>query len=257
MASRAITQRIFVTDTSFSSDDLSSLHGEADAFAMSGKVRYTPARSVALCFLDIETPMSAKNLTLFVLSTCFALAGCESKGSVPTDPIKGSKARQAAEAYLMAMQYSDEDAAFKVHIDSTDDGTWCGSEQFSKILSRMREGADEKECRRARILTDARPEELDDEAMMLLQTMRFVCENPEGTCKDYARVTFFSRCEQLEKTRGKLSNYIIQRESPDASGSEVTLYVDLDYGKPPVKRAAIHMKKVGSSWYVEDEPGEL
>lgn len=194
---------------------------------------------------------------LLLLASCAVFTGCESKGSVPTDPIKGSEARQAAEAYLVAMQYGDEDAAFKVHVDATDAGTWCGSEQFEKILTRMRSGADEKECKRAQILTDARPEELDDEAMMLLQAMRFVCENPEGTCKDYARVTFFSSCAQLEATRGKLKNYIIQRESPDASGSEVTLYVDLDYGTPPIKRAAIHLKKVGSGWYVTDDPGEL
>lgn len=196
-----------------------------------------------------------------VVAVCVMLSsismGCERRGSVPTDPIEGSDARRAAEDYLTALQYGDEDAAFKNHVETTPQGTWCGSEGFEKILERMRKGADEKECRRAEILTDARPEELDDKAMMLLQTMRFVCENPEGTCQDYAKKTFSSRLTQLESERGKLSNYIIQRESPDADGERVTLYVDLDYGSPPIKRAAIHMKKIESRWFVEDDPGEL
>ena len=147
--------------------------------------------------------------------------------------------------------------AFTSHLDATPLGTWCGSRAFRELLQKLRAGKNEQECERARALTDARPEELDDDAMMMLQTMRFVCEQPQGRCHDYARKVFTSRMQGLEVERGALKSWRVTKELPGEGAEQVVLYVDLEYEKTGKKRAVMTMRQTPLGWRVSNEPGEL
>lgn len=82
----------------------------------------------------------------------------------------------------------DVEQVFATHIDSTLQGDLCRKE-LRDILDKART-LDAEGCATTVALYNQVASRAPDELEFALQTGRWVCENPQGTCVDYARDVF-------------------------------------------------------------------
>ncbi len=115
-----------------------------------------------------------------MLAAVAALAACT--------PAPEREARAAAERYLEAWRFRDADALFGAHAASSARGTYCSSSAFAALHDRIKRTTSAESCADARGRSpDA---DADPEVALLHQLVRFVCEEPSGSCRDYQRRVF-------------------------------------------------------------------
>lgn len=188
---------------------------------------------------NVKTHLAA---ALLGVACSLIFAGCDGwKRSEETDePSEPSHpAVKVVESYLEAVQYRDVERAWNHHVESTERGLYCSSDAFEKVLERTREEKTERDCRDVRKVGPERRASLEEDAVLLLQILRFTCEHPEGTCRDYAREVFTT---QLPKSKiwEQTGEYRIRRV--EADDEETNVYVDLWRGE--AAEAEIHRQNV-------------
>lgn len=168
-------------------------------------------------------------------------------------------ATEALEGYLMALQYGDAERLFVWHIEGTPAGTWCGSESFGALLDRVKQERTPETCQQVRALTaPAQAAPLEDEQALLVQTMRFVCEHPEGHCRDYAERVFRSGLEASPAWRVRLRGHTIERVQPGPEPGTAIAYVDLIYPEPiGTRHETLRLERTPLGWRVADPLPEL
>jgi hypothetical protein len=190
---------------------------------------------------------------------------CEN-GSEPTfrgtTRASAHPAGEAARAYLDALKYRDADSLFEHHVAGTRAGSYCGSETFQRIWSHLSEARTERDCEEARVVTERRPRGLGEEARLAFQVLRFQCEHPEASCRDYAREVFDAQRVESLLWRAPLVDYEIGRiiSGESEASSEVlqraVAYVDLTLEDDAGERGqTVHtrlsLRRVDSRWLVE------
>lgn len=174
--------------------------------------------------------------------------GCQE--SKAPEPARGAEAREALDGFLTALQYGDFDGVYFGHIESTPLGYWCASESFSQVLEATREARTDAECERARKITDAQGLEIDDQTALLVQTMRFVCEQPQGRCHDYARRVMKSTVESSPYWATRLQGWTVHKFLPKGDDA-ATAYIDLMYPAPVgTQRETLELRKTPLGWRV-------
>jgi hypothetical protein len=161
-----------------------------------------------------------------------------------------------ARAFLKAVQYRDVERAFDQHLEQTDQGVYCASDGFQKVLERTRDEKTEKDCEDARKMSPQARAALEDDAELLVQILRFACEQPEGTCRDYARQVFTSQLPRTDFWRG-LENFEIREVHRE--GASATAYVDYWTGaksEASLQRRALKLRRVDGDWVVATSFGE-
>lgn len=194
-----------------------------------------------------------RSLFVLLIAAALGLGACErSPGAPTTEP-----SREAIEGFLMALQYGDAEGAFRWHVESTPASTWCASRSFRELLERVREGRGDAECERARAITEAQPEGVGDASMMLVQTMRFVCEQPEGRCADYSWRVFESGLTATPAWRVRLQGFAVPRIEGEGAEAAVA-YVDLIFPEPiGTRHEAVRLVRTPLGWRVATPLSEL
>ncbi len=191
--------------------------------------------------------------------------GCESKNSppassqqaIPRGKVLVHVSQPVLERHLDAYIYGDMVGAVQTHVASTEESTWCRSRSFTNLFEELRRNKDDAACEQAVALTSEEQAqgELEDEELLMMQTMRFVCERPHATCQDYAQSVYRSALAQTPYWTARLERYEI-REMNEAQPGEVRAYVDLHFPAPlGTKRELVVLKSVreggNTQWFVQ------
>lgn len=188
----------------------------------------------------------------------FATAGCDStkpageKSSGQTSEGEASPhpARRVARRFLEAVKYRDVDGAFRAHIESTSQGAYCRTDAFHRVMERTRREKTKFDCRDARKLDARERAALDDDAALLVQILRFTCENPEGDCLDYQERVFESHLPSTVFW-SQLDGYEITQFRVD--GSHADAYIDFWHGERRggnLRHRTLELQKVQGGWVV-------
>lgn len=161
------------------------------------------------------------------------------------------------EAYVRALQYRDAQTLYTMHLESTASGTYCSSPVFARMLQRVKQRKlDAQACSRAALLTRLDDQELDAEAALLGQLVRFGCEHPQGTCTDYAKQVFEAGLRGAPLWGKPLQGFRVQRVL--GSGDEAIAYIDLSYPAPlGTVHKAVALTHTTSGWHVATPIEEL
>lgn len=198
-----------------------------------------------------------------VVMCCVAIAACEPREAQVDAPPSVRQGRVLAhvsqpklERHLDAYVYGDISGATQTHIASTMQNTWCTSRSFMSLFDRLQRSKDDAACEQvAAVTSDAGAlATLKDEELLMMQTMRFVCEQPEATCQTYSEHVYRSTLEQTPYWTGRLERYEI-RTMTEQEGGEVKAYIDLYFPEPVgVRREFVVMRRVGEAsdeWRVQ------
>lgn len=164
---------------------------------------------------------------------------------------RADPATKATSTMLNALQYRDVTGVYAQHLESTGRSTYCASMPFHRLMDRVKKSKpDAKACTQAKSVTDAKS--LDDELKLFFQVVRFLCQHPKGTCRDYGRLLFEQQLKQSELWRRPLSSYRIVRTVPQKEHTVV--YVDLVFDAPKQTRhMSFHVKQVETRWVITNE----
>jgi hypothetical protein len=180
------------------------------------------------------------------MASCKVDARNEQAPAHPAEP-------RAAE-FLDALKYGDADRAAALHIESTANGFYCGSDRFAEVLEMARVKRSDAECARLAEAGDERLAELNAEARLLVQIVRFSCEYPKGDCAAYGEKVFKSHlAAELDRPsfHWRSGDWSIRKVMGD--DNEAIVYVDLRPSQG--KKAAfetLSMKRIDGQWYVAE-----
>lgn len=155
------------------------------------------------------------------------------------------------ERHLDAYKYQDEEGALKTHLQGTRQTPWC-EEAFERVLREVAKKRSAQGCARAKALSSDTEsfEALDEEAQLMTQTLRFVCEQEgRADCMDYARAVYRSTLEGSSLWQSSFQDYTVEKMYED--GEVVTAYIEVhDQGGNP-RRATAKLQRVeDGSWRV-------
>lgn len=153
-------------------------------------------------------------------------------------------ARDVVEQFAGAVVAGDVEQIFATHIDSTPQGEFCRKE-FRDILEKART-LDEAGCATTTALhaevaglNDLAP----DEVQLALQTGRWVCENPRGTCVDYARTVFE---QTLQRSMFAEPMTVVSIDEVVGDASNAVAQITLNVSKPHT----LYLQNVGDGWRI-------
>ena len=192
-------------------------------------------------------------------------AACEREApsEVGAGRVVGSPATHEAftalDAYLEAFVYGDAKGAFSRHVASSGQSVWCESERFAAALAALRTRRDEASCQAANAVTEDRAalEELDAQQQLMMQTLRFLCEQPEGSCRDYAERVYRSSLASAPLWRARPTAYHIEAIKPEgARGASAYVTLKRGGGGERALRELIVLERLeapasGASWRVQ------
>jgi hypothetical protein len=193
-------------------------------------------------------------LSLLLSGWMLAATGCDAPEST-SPPTFDHPAAERVRSFLQAIQYRDVERAYQLHVESTEQGIYCSSDSFKKVLERTRKRKTKTDCRDARKLSDRRRAALENDAELLVQILRFTCEQPDGDCRDYARRVFTSQWPESRLWQ-RLDDFELKRVDP--RDGEAVVYVDVvrkHEGTRRVFHRSLTLKRYGGEWYVADQPG--
>ena len=186
-------------------------------------------------------------------------------------------AQQTASRFAQALKYADDQALFSLHVESSPQGTYCVSPQWARLRDGALKRADPTTCAQARALTRAlaqQPDEPTDEPTgeptddpqddssedaqlaLMSQLMRFVCEQPQGSCRDYAQAVFLSELRRAplypHRPKAITLQQLLER------GDEAVVYLDLDYAPPlGLQPRLLRLRRTPQGWLVTSSLSEL
>lgn len=203
---------------------------------------------------------------MLLLVGCALLGVCASCDSTPVTPAGEAasapstptyRGRHASEqvltSYLEAFLYRDATLAFEADVASSEQGRWCAMGSFRQLLTRLSAEQDAQKCAHAREVTSSEEAfaALDAEQALMVQTLRFVCEHPKGSCRDYARQVYGATLSENPYWRERLQGYEVARVVPSDEGSSATAHVELDYAQPFGKhRETVELRRLPDGWRV-------
>ncbi len=198
--------------------------------------------------------MSGGRIAALLLAVFVPLAGCVSTCGSPAparrDAGEASPPERALRQFLEAVQYRDVERAWKRHAASTDQGAYCRSGAFEKVLQRTREEMTERDCRDAEKMDAERRARLEEDAALLVQILRFACESPEGRCVDYQRRVFVSQVPESDLWED-LEGFEIGEIRVD--GERAKAYVDYWSGErseSTEQHRTLELERVDDRWVV-------
>ena len=163
-------------------------------------------------------------------------------------------AQQVASQTLEGLKYRDAAGVAAHHIEGTSAGTYCRSAAFGRVLTKLRQAApDPALCQRLRQPQAAPPGEADP-AGLLRQVGRFVCEDPQGGCREYGRRVFSSQLQQSGLWQMPISGYRVIKAT-QRSPEEATVYVDITRAGR-THHHMLHVRAVEGAWVVTDDLGD-
>ncbi len=192
----------------------------------------------------------ARIISLLACATLLAVATAGCKADPAAHP-----AKQRLVAFLDALKYKDAEHAAALHVESTNQGLYCHSKAFAHALSKARAKATPAECARVDKLGAAKLDRLSSEARLLVQIVRFACEQPKAGCAAYGQRVLQSQLDHLVHrgagSRWAITDYKIQKVLGGAN--QAVAYVDLVHtGDRARTHQTLTLKKVGTKWYVSE-----
>ena len=172
---------------------------------------------------------------LTTLAIVLGLGGCEAE----------HESRNVVDQFALALQYGDIAGMFAAHVDSTQQGEFC-RKSFRDLLDRSRELSAEG-CEQVRSLTSGN-KEMPDELALAVQTGRWACEHPKGTCVDYARTVFEQAVAASDLSAEPLSSVRVRQLNGDATSA--VAYVDAETKSGVTHHRTLRLKLVGEGWRV-------
>lgn len=203
--------------------------------------------------ITLAKPPTAARWSLLLVALV-ALPACRSRAG-QRGP--SHAATPQVEAFARALQYRDAQTVYTMHLESTASGTYCGSPVFSRMLQRVKQRKlDAQACSRAALLTRLDEQDLDAEAALLGQLVRFSCEHPQGTCADYGKQVFEAGLRAAPLWQKPLKGFKVQRVL--GTGDEAIAYLDLSYPEPiGTVHKAVALAHTTSGWHVATPIEEL
>jgi hypothetical protein len=172
-----------------------------------------------------------------LLLTLLLLIACESD----------HPARPTVDRFVEAMQYGDVDGMLALHVDGTSSSDWC-REEFRTALAKARDSVDREECRRIRSLGADDLEAMDDELRLAVQVAGWVCENPEGTCEQYAETVFRQTIEGHPLVLAPPKKISVRRVFGDEA--RAAAYIDLTDASGTTRHRTLELQKYGDQWRI-------
>ncbi len=194
----------------------------------------------------------SRGLTGCAVVFACAVSACERPQETTTREV-----RAATATFLDALKYGDAQALVDAHIEGSPRSQWCTSESFRAVLESVRaRKPSAQECTQVRRAMRA-GEEVTDEERLMLQTVRFICEEPNGRCHDYARRVFTSQLEDAPLWRARPTSYTIREVTLRGDG-RAAVYVDLASAAPDAPRhITLHLQHTPLGWRVSDDLAQL
>lgn len=188
--------------------------------------------------------------SLLVAALC---AGCKDNGAE-------HPAADRARDFLEAVQYGDFESAAAMHIDGTERGFYCASQAFDASADEARRAATDEECERLEQLGSGDFERFEPEARLLVQMVRFYCEEPDGDCRDYGRRVLESHLRAVEHSEGPTPWSFEEFELKKVVGDddEAVAYLDLHGGADAQRptHETLTLRRVDGQWVVDDSPDD-
>lgn len=156
-------------------------------------------------------------------------------------------ATPALREFLDALQYGNVDGAYSRHIDSTAQSAWC-SPPFQAALRKAQTEPDKQECVRVRSMTTSDLDSLPDEVRLAVQIAGWACENPDGSCQDYAGAVFRQSVADHPLVTSKPRSYTIRRMFGE--DARAVAYVDLVLSDGATEHRTFELQKIESIWHV-------
>jgi len=144
---------------------------------------------------------------------------------------------------MNAVQYDDDERAFAGHVLSTDSSPYC-IDSFARVLSKVKENATDAGCEEARALTGEEIQGLDDEARLIAQMTRTVCEDPTIDCIGYSQRVF----ETMWSEKPELVSFELKKVLGDET--QAAAYVDLETSEG-IDHRTVKLIRVGQAWKIE------
>lgn len=161
-------------------------------------------------------------------------------------------AREAATRYLEAWRFKDTEALFAAHAESSARGTYCASPAFAALHDKVKRTSSPGACAEARAAGPA-PEGLDPEAALLLQLVRFVCEEPEGDCRGYQRRVFDAALEVSPAWAGALERAEVDSVEATTSTARARVVLHHTCCEAPA-RVTLPLERAPTGWRVAGPP---
>lgn len=173
--------------------------------------------------------------SLFIVLV-WTLVGCE------TDP-----AQQQIEKFALAIASKDATTIVANHVLSSQQNDYCQSDEFERIVDQVRRGTTPQKCEK---FSSSKPDEvsaLDDEARLLFQIARMVCEDPNLDCVHYGQRVLTSQIPVdplWGRVQGepKILKVIREGDAPKAAA-----YIEFSAGSEKVVRA-LKIENINGKW---------
>ena len=150
--------------------------------------------------------------------------------------------RATATGVLDAWVYGDFNGIANAHVAGTQASEYC-SQTFVGVLENERKKLTQERCDAIGAINAETATELPDEARLLVQIQRTLCEDKQATCVSYATKLLQSQFE----TTPRPTKYELKKVMGDESTAVV--YVDLTTTSG-VEHRVIQMKPIDGKWRV-------
>ncbi len=167
-----------------------------------------------------------------MMALFLAICGCDS----------AHPSRTTVTGVLDAWVYGDFGGIAKAHVAGTQSSEYC-SETFVGVLENERKKLTQDRCDAVSSIKADTAKSLPDEARLLVQIQRTLCEDKQTTCVSYASKLLRSQFEATPRP----TRYEVKKVMGDESTAVV--YVDLTTANG-VQHRVIQLKPIDGKWRV-------
>ncbi|MEZ4460410.1 MAG: hypothetical protein R3E66_11930 [bacterium] len=156
-----------------------------------------------------------------------------------------------AEELALAIAAKDKATLEASHVLGTRHNGYCDSDEFGRVLDEVKRGSSAEKCER---FVRASPEEvaaLQDEALLLFQIARMVCENPNLTCEAYGARVVASQIEEDPLWGNVQGPPMVRKVIRKDAEPVAAAYVEFTTASGPQVRA-LKFRQIEGRWLLTD-----
>ena len=164
---------------------------------------------------------------------------------------KADPVSNRVEQLALAIASKDKATLESSHVLGTKHNDYCRSDEFSRVLDEVKRGSTAEKCERFRSASVEEVSALQDEALLLFQIARMVCEHPDLTCQTYGTRVLTSQIE-ADPLWGNVQGQPQVRKVLREEGQGVAAaYVEFTTPSGPSVRA-LKLREVEGRWQLTD-----
>lgn len=173
------------------------------------------------------------------VAAVIALSACDSAPAHPSEP--------TLVAALQAVQYGDASGFTRLHVESTDGSVYCTEKPMQRLWERAGDVAEADRCANLEAVTGDELEEAPDQLRFLLQVVRFRCESPVATCRDYGARALQDGLTASTLWSARPTGWTLRKFIGDDDNA--VAYVDIETAGQTLHRA-VRMTRQDGEWRV-------